>query len=278
MPIFADLQLARRLERTEAQANAMFVEARARVSPESGAAWIECGGAYGMFDGPGSPLTQTFGLGLFEPASDATLKTFETFFHDRGAPVFHETSPIAGPSLLDLLNKRGYKPVEYSTVLFREIGDGVASAPDPAIRVRIVNAAAEGKLWADTAARGWASEQPGLMDFIRELATINAARAKPLCFLGELDGVPGATGDMSIHDGVALFAGASTVPEMRRKGLQYALLAARMQYAKTQGCELAMMCAAPGSASQRNAERHGFRIAYTRVKWQLGSDGNTAHD
>jgi hypothetical protein len=29
------------------------------------------------------------------------------------------------------------------------------------------------------------------------------------------------------------------------------------------------MAAEPGSASQRNAERHGFRIAYTRVKWQL---------
>jgi len=29
-----------------------------------------------------------------------------------------------------------------------------------------------------------------------------------------------------------------------------------------------MMCAAPGSASQRNAERQGFRIAYTRTKWQ----------
>ena len=27
--------------------------------------------------------------------------------------------------------------------------------------------------------------------------------------------------------------------------------------------------AEPGSASQRNAERQGFRIAYTRVKWQL---------
>ena len=29
-----------------------------------------------------------------------------------------------------------------------------------------------------------------------------------------------------------------------------------------------MMCAQPGSASQRNAERHGFRIAYTRMKWR----------
>jgi hypothetical protein len=30
-----------------------------------------------------------------------------------------------------------------------------------------------------------------------------------------------------------------------------------------------MMGALPGSASQRNAERNGFRIAYTRIKWRL---------
>ena len=30
-----------------------------------------------------------------------------------------------------------------------------------------------------------------------------------------------------------------------------------------------MMGAPPGSGSQRNAERHGFRIAYTRIKWRL---------
>lgn len=29
------------------------------------------------------------------------------------------------------------------------------------------------------------------------------------------------------------------------------------------------MCAAPRRASQRNAERQGFRIAYTRIKWQF---------
>ena len=37
------------------------------------------------------------------------------------------------------------------------------------------------------------------------------------------------------------------------------------------GCDLAMMVAVPGSDSQRNAERNGFRIAYTRTKWKLCS-------
>jgi len=51
MALLSDLALARRLERTEASANAHFVEARARAVPESGAQWIEVAGAYAMFDG-----------------------------------------------------------------------------------------------------------------------------------------------------------------------------------------------------------------------------------
>ena len=48
---FVDLALARRLERTEAKGNASFVDARARLFPDSGATWIELAGAYAMFDG-----------------------------------------------------------------------------------------------------------------------------------------------------------------------------------------------------------------------------------
>ena len=42
-----------------------------------------------------------------------------------------------------------------------------------------------------------------------------------------------------------------------------------MRYAFDHGCDVAMMVAHPGSDSQRNAERKGFRIAYTRTKWRL---------
>jgi hypothetical protein len=78
-----------------------------------------------------------------------------------------------------------------------------------------------------------------------------------------------ATGVLCLCGGVALLAGASTIPEGRGRGAQQALLASRLSYAVEYGCDLAMMCAAPGSGSQRNAERRGFRIAYTRLKWRM---------
>lgn len=266
MPVFSDLALARRLERTEAHSNAMFVEARARVAPESGAQWIECGGAYAMFDGVASPCTQSFGLGLFEDITPYILDTIERFFRDLGAPVIHEVSPLAGVDVAQLLQARGYRPVEFTSILYRQVE---SVSPDPAIVTRLIDPQLEGDVWAETMARGWALDQPEFHGFLRDMGKVNAARQDPLCFLAELDGQTGAAAGLSIHEGVALFAGAATVPEMRRRGLQYALLAARMQLAITKQCDLAMMGASPGSASQRNAERHGFRIAYTRIKWEL---------
>ncbi len=39
----------------------------------------------------------------------------------------------------------------------------------------------------------------------------------------------------------------------------------RLDYAAAAGCQLATMGALPGSTSQRNAERLGFRVAYTKL-------------
>ncbi len=121
------------------------------------------------------------------------------------------------------------------------------------------------QLWADTAFEGW-SEFAEVADFLRELGQVSA-HSDSLSFLAELDGKPIATGSLIIAGDVALLAGASTVPAARRQGAQLALLEGRLRYAAAQGCTVGMMVAQPGSGSQRNAERHGFRIAYTRTKW-----------
>jgi hypothetical protein len=70
---FSDHALAQRLERAEGHACAQFAEARRRLFPDSGSEWMECSGAYAVFDGIGSPVTQTFGLGLFEELTPTAL-------------------------------------------------------------------------------------------------------------------------------------------------------------------------------------------------------------
>lgn len=265
---FSDLALSRRLERAEAQSNASFVEARAKFFPHSGAQWIEVAGAYAMFDTPSSPLTQTFGLGVFEKVTRVELERLESFFQERGAPVFHEVSPLADPSLPALLNEWGYQPIEFTSVMCRPIGRALslAASKNEKIRVRLMREN-EYALCAQISAQGW-SEHPELANFLLEIGQINAQRDNAISFFAEMNGQPIATGVLCLGGGVALLGGASTIPVARQQGAQLALLESRLRYGAEQGCDLAMMCALPGSASQRNAERHGFRIAYTRIKWQ----------
>lgn len=265
---FADLELARRLERTEARSNAGFVEARAKAFPHVGAQWIEVAGTYAMFDGPASPVTQAFGLGMFEPVTAEHMEEIEQFFRQRGAGVFHEVCPMADPSVFAQFNERNYRPIEFSNVLYRPIRPNLRlnASRNEAVQVRLTRDD-EVDLWAETAFEGW-SEFVEVADFLRDLGQVTA-RSKSLSFLAEMNGKPIAAGSLSITDDVALLAGASTIPSARRQGAQFALLEERLRYGATHGCTIAMMVAQPGSASQRNAERHGFRIAYTRTKWQL---------
>jgi GNAT superfamily N-acetyltransferase len=268
---FSDLALSQRLERAEGHACCQFADARRRLFPDSGSEWTRVSGAYAVFDGIDSPATQTFGLGVFEEPTAASLDVIERFFFDRGAQVDHEVSPHAGVAAMSMLCSRGYHPIEISDVLYCPL-EKPAAEDHTGIRVRVA-APEEAQLWTETSAKGWTHDHPELLGFFLETTALSLARHQSPCFFAEIDGQPGAAGSLCIDEGVALLAGASTVPEMRRRGLQGALLRERMRYAFNHGCDLAMMVAAVGSDSQRNAERNGFRIAYTRLKWRLSSNG-----
>jgi GNAT superfamily N-acetyltransferase len=204
---------------------------------------------------------------LFEELTTATLDEMENFFFTRGTAVMHEVTPLAGVPALELLCSRGYRPIEVSNVMYRAVEKPAIDHPAN-IRVREVKQE-EAELWGSISGRGWTHDHPEFEEFVKQMGVLCVVRKDSPCFLAEVDGQPGAAGVLSIHEGVALFGGSSTVPELRRRGLQASLLQERMSYAFEHGCDLAMMVAEAGSNSQRNAERKGFRVAYTRMKWTL---------
>jgi GNAT superfamily N-acetyltransferase len=196
------------------------------------------------------------------------LDRIERFFHERQADVHHELCPMIDIGLVALLNERGYHPIELSTVLYRPITPDVhiEGSRNRVIEVTMASLEEEEE-WAEIATLGW-GEFEEYTEVIHELARLSALRPDALSFFARIGTTPIATGGLSLHAGVALLAGASTLPDARRQGAQSALLEARLRYAAPNRCDLALMAAMPGSASQRNAERNGFRIAYTRTTWQ----------
>src|SRR5512140_3169754 len=249
---YVDRLLARRLERAEAKTNAAFADARRAMDTASGATWIEVGGTYALYDGPKSPLTQTFGLGMHQTPHDEQFEAIEKFYASRGAPVFHEVCPVAEPSTLDLLTKRGYRAIEWSQVLYRPAAV-IESTGGQTVQTRVVTPD-EMNDWTEVSASGW-SERPDLAEFMRGIARVVLRSRGTVAFLAEMEGRIVATGALNVHEGLPLLAGASTLPEARQLGAQRALLEARSRHAVENGCDLLMMVAHPGSTSQRNGER-----------------------
>ena len=70
---------------------------------------------------------------------------------------------------------------------------------------------------------------------------------------------------MTLREGLAVLFADGVVPRFRPQGLHGELIAARLNRAVAQGCDLATATTLPGSQSQRNYTRTGFQVAYTKV-------------
>jgi len=86
-----------------------------------------------------------------------------------------------------------------------------------------------------------------------------------LVYLGVRDGVIAGGASLRVAEGVAQLTGAATAPAHRRRGVQTALLSARLADAAAAGCDIAVVTTQPGSKSQQNVQRRGFDLLYTRA-------------
>jgi GNAT superfamily N-acetyltransferase len=84
-------------------------------------------------------------------------------------------------------------------------------------------------------------------------------------WLAHRRGQPAGAATMRLTDGIAQLCGSATLPEHRRRGVQSALLAHRLDAAARAGCTIAVVTTQPGSKSQQNVRRNGFELLYSRV-------------
>jgi GNAT superfamily N-acetyltransferase len=70
---------------------------------------------------------------------------------------------------------------------------------------------------------------------------------------------------MALHGSLATLFADSTLMGFRGAGLQSALIRERLRMAQAEGCDLATATTLAGSLSQRNYERNGFQVAYTKA-------------
>jgi GNAT superfamily N-acetyltransferase len=264
-PLIADLLLARRLESTDAWVSLLSAQIHAQLHPDSGALAEPVAGGYAVYTGVGSPLTQAIGLGMKGAVTEQEMEQMEAFFEVRGSPTQIDLCPLADPSIIGQIGLRGYRLRDFSNMLVRPLrGDGrVRPAGESPVRVQQCTASEDG-LWAATVAQGFGDNLITSEENVLVLKSL-FHRPDSICLLAWLEGRPVGGGALAMHEGVAAFYGASTLPSFRRRGVQRAIILALLSHALDGGCDVAYTLTKPGSVSQRNVERQFFHVAYTRA-------------
>jgi hypothetical protein len=265
--LLLNLELARRVELAEAQAAVECAEALERFRPGSGAAVRRLAGGFAVYCGKNSPITQAVGMGLDGPVSGEEFDRLEEFYKGRGEPVRVETCPLADTSFIEQFGQRGYRVTEFSNVLARLVSRE-EKCPKPPAGITIEKVGKDQMdLWTLTVSQGFAEKFPVSQELL-EVMKLFAFGPKTECYLARVDGKIAGGGTLALHDGVAGLFGASTLPVARKHGVQTALLQRRLARASEAGSDLAVSIAQPGTTSQRNIVRQGFRVLYTRVKFE----------
>lgn len=92
-------------------------------------------------------------------------------------------------------------------------------------------------------------------------------------FLAELDGRPVGAASLHLHARTGWLRGAVVEPEARGRGIQRALIAARVKHAIEKGCDLVGSWAEPDGPSSTNLERMAMRSIGTRQNYTYQPPG-----
>jgi GNAT superfamily N-acetyltransferase len=272
MILFTGHALARRLEMNEGFGIAASMKMANQLRPDIGSTFEVLGDAYAIFAGRNSPISRTVGLGMNGPVSAGDLEQVEEFYRSRQTPVQIDLCPLADASLKDLLNERGYQLSEFFNVWIQPLASYEAADTEAeGVSVRETRPT-DADDWIRAVSGGFA-ERVELMASEMEIATGFFQDPETRCFLSLVDGQPAGGGAMFINEKIAAFFSGSTLPSARGRGAQTAVLHARLQAAHEAGCDFAVTKTTPGNASQRNVQRAGFHLAYTKVTMKSRDEG-----
>ena len=262
---FVDRALARRLEACEEMPQVYYAREFQKTRPAIGAAEEEICGGHMIFAGLGSPIGRATGLGLDRPFTAADVDRVEQFYRSRQAPSQVDLCPLHEATVFEMFKERGYGIAELNNVLYRRLDrrEQFPAAPAACEIRRGLREEAE----AQSAVVERAFFPDGAPEAFTGLLTPLYQMEGAVAFLASVDGKMAACGAGLVIPEHRIFAvcGAGTLAEFRGRGLQTALLRVRLAAAAEAGCEYAVVVTQGGTISQRNCERLGFRVAYSKV-------------
>jgi ribosomal protein S18 acetylase RimI-like enzyme len=261
---FVDKALARRFEACEEMPQVFYAREFQRTRPAIGAAEEEICGGHMIFAGLGSPIGRSTGAGFDRQFTPEDLDRVEQFYRSHHAPSQVDLCPLHEPAVFEMFKERGYGIAELNNVLYRRLNREERFAVPPGFEIRrgireeaeVASAIVERAFFPD-----------GAPEAFQGLLTPLYQMEGAVTFVASIEGKMAACGAGLVIPQHRVFAvcGAGTLAEFRGRGLQTALLRARLAAAAEAGCEYAVVVTQGGTPSQRNCERLGFRVAYSKV-------------
>jgi GNAT superfamily N-acetyltransferase len=256
---------ARRMEAAEEYGALRYAQAVGPLHPEWGSAWEEFQGGHIVFVARHSMVGRAHGLGFAGPITPQDIEHIEKFYFDRQYDAQVDVCPYAHPSLFESLNERGFQVAEFNQTLARwiEPNEQFEKPFLNGLEIRAVKPE-EAPAWSRMLAHVFMGDHaPQYESFFEPWAWGD----HPLTLAAFAEGkmIAGCGGVIVPEHKMAGFFGAATLSEHRGRGIQAAFMQERLRLTQEAGCDLAVTLTMPGTTSQRNAERAGFRTAYTKV-------------
>lgn len=235
-----------------------------KTRPELRAAEEEICGGHVVFAGLGSPIGRATGAGLDRPFTVEDLDRIEQFYRNHNALSQVDLTLLHDPAVFELVKQRGYAIAELNNVLYRRLGSEGEIPVAAGCNIRrshpeeadVTGAIVENAFFPEGAPEAFQGLIAPLYQMESALAFVATVDEKPVAC---------GTGLVITEHKVFALCGAGTLASYRGRGLQTALLRVRMAAAFEAGCEFAVVVTQGGSTSQRNAERLGFQVAYSKV-------------
>lgn len=257
-----DRTLARRIEqaqaagtaRTVGRLRATFDDARYDAQPFAGG-WL-------IFAPKDVPLWGGKALG-FSALDDVGLDEIVRVYAERDMDTWIEMCPLADPNLDGRLAARGFASRPSCEMYVRDAKAPIERAGSDVEIVPIDREDGDAvELFASTVASGF--RDGGTPEAWSAAIGRFAARTRH-AFLARIDGESAGGGVVTVEDGLARLVFMATLPAFRRRGVQRALMQARLDRAREQGADTVFVQCDPGSPTARNARRLGFRRAYAKT-------------
>jgi ribosomal protein S18 acetylase RimI-like enzyme len=203
----------------------------------------------------------------FSRADSGRLAEIRAFFAAAGVPPLIEVwAGDASAVLGQHLARAGFYAAEVNATLAAAAGGPAAAAgPGGGADVREVTAD-DDTAYLDTLFEGYGlgADEDRLS---RMMMTAEHRSPRLRRYLAYQDGRPAAAGGLYAAGGQCYLAGAATIPALRGRGSQSALIRRRLRDAAAAAGQV-IVTTAFGSPSQANLERLGFAIVHTRMLWR----------